>query len=489
MPRLRRRSRQQLGDLDGDRAHEDRLALVVALLDLPRDRAPLALAGLVDLVVAVVADHRLVRGDLHDADLVDLHELRGLGEGRARHARELVVHAEVVLQRDRRERLVLLADVHALLGLDGLVQALRPAPAVQDAAGELVDDLDLAVDDGVVDVLLVERLGLQRLDEVVDQRAVLGAVQVVDAQEALGLLDALLGDRDRLVLLVVLVVEVGDELLLGARVHALGLLAGDEVRRELGEALVEVGRLLGRAGDDQRRARLVDEDVVDLVDDGEVVHGEGLAVLADAAAVLDLLLQRRGHVVAQVVEPELGVRAVRDVRRVGRALLLVGLVVLQHADGQPEALVDRPHPVRVAAGEVVVDRDDVDALAGQRVQRDGERAGQRLALAGAHLGDLAVVQHHAADQLHVEVAHLHRAPADLARERERLRQHLVRARRPPPARALRSAQELLAQLFVLEQLELRLPGADPLDALGVLLELLRFAQPEGALEDGHSYLD
>ena len=53
---------------------------------------------------------------------------------------------------------------HALLGLDGLVQALGPAPALEDAAGELVDDLHLAVDHGVVDVALVERLGLQRLD-------------------------------------------------------------------------------------------------------------------------------------------------------------------------------------------------------------------------------------------------------------------------------------------------------------------------------------
>ena len=33
-----------------------------------------------------------------------------------------------------------------------------------------------------------------------------------------------------------------------------------------------------------------------------------------------------------------------------------------------------------------------------------ERAGQRLALAGAHLGDGAAVQHHAADQLDVEMA-------------------------------------------------------------------------------------
>ena len=132
----------------------------------------------------VRADHRPVGRDLDDRQLVDLHELVGLGEGRAGHARELVVHAEVVLERDRGERLVLLLDAHALLGLDRLVQALRPAAAVEDAAGELVDDLDLAVDHRVVDVALVERLGLQRLDEVVDERAVLGLVEVVDAEEA-----------------------------------------------------------------------------------------------------------------------------------------------------------------------------------------------------------------------------------------------------------------------------------------------------------------
>ena len=129
-------------------------------------------------------------GICDDRQLVDLHELVGLGEGRAGHARELVVHAEVVLQRDRGERLVLLLDPDALLRLDRLVQALRPAPAVEDAAGELVDDLHLAVDDRVVDVALVQRLGLQRLVEVVDERAVLGLVEVVDAEEALGLLDA-----------------------------------------------------------------------------------------------------------------------------------------------------------------------------------------------------------------------------------------------------------------------------------------------------------
>ena len=46
----------------------------------------------------------------------------------------------------------------------------------------------------------------------------------------------------------------------------------------------------------------------------------------------------------------------------------------------------------------------MDALAGQRVEIDRERRDQRLAFAGLHLGDVALVQHHAADQLDVEMA-------------------------------------------------------------------------------------
>ena len=44
--------RQQLGDLDGDRADEHRLAGLVALDDLAADGVPLAVLRLVDLIVA-----------------------------------------------------------------------------------------------------------------------------------------------------------------------------------------------------------------------------------------------------------------------------------------------------------------------------------------------------------------------------------------------------------------------------------------------------
>ena len=48
-------------------------------------------------------------------------------------------------------------------------------------------------------------------------------------------------------------------------------------------------------------------------------------------------------------------------------------VVGDHPDAHAEEVEDRAHPLRVAPGEVVVDGDDVDAAAGQRVEDGGQR--------------------------------------------------------------------------------------------------------------------
>ena len=105
----------------------------------------LLLRGPVDLVVLVLADHRPVGRDLDDFEAVDVAKLLGLGRRRAGHAGELVVHAEVVLEGDRGEGLVLGLDLDVLLGLERLVQPFGIAPARHHAAGELVDDHHLAV--------------------------------------------------------------------------------------------------------------------------------------------------------------------------------------------------------------------------------------------------------------------------------------------------------------------------------------------------------
>ena len=180
---------QVLGDLDRDRAHEDRLSKLVALLDVLDHGVVARLFGLVDQVVLIVAGDGNVRRDLDHRQVVDLLELLLLRLRGTGHAGELLVEAEVVLECDRGERDVLLLDRHPFLGLDRLVETLRPAPAFHDPAGELIDDLHLAVHDDVVVVSHVERLRLHRLDQVVHELGVPRVVEVLDPERTLHRLD------------------------------------------------------------------------------------------------------------------------------------------------------------------------------------------------------------------------------------------------------------------------------------------------------------
>ena len=282
---------------------------------------------------------------------------------------------------------------HLLLGLDRLVQALVVAAADQGPAGVLVDDQHLALDHHVVAVELEQLLGLDRVVQVGDQRGVGRFVEVADAQPVLDHVDAALQDRDGALLLVHLVV----------------LVAAQPVD-QLGELGIPAVGVLGRAGDDQRRTRLVDQDRVDLVHDREVV------------VPLDAVLQGQGHVVAQVVEAELVVGAVGDVRRVRDAPLRRVHLGQDRADVHAQEVVHPAHPLGVELGQVVVDRDHVHAAAGERVEVGRQGGDQGLALTGLHLGDVAQVQRRAAHQLDVEVPLVQHPAAGLAYGGERLGQ-------------------------------------------------------------------
>ena len=133
---------------------------LVQARDLVGHGEVLFLRSAIDHVGVLDAQHRAVGGNDDDVELVDLVELGGFGFRRAGHAGEFFVHAEVVLEGDGGEGLVLLADGHAFLRFDRLVQTVGPAAAGHEAAGELVDDDDFALFDDVLDIALVEVVGL-----------------------------------------------------------------------------------------------------------------------------------------------------------------------------------------------------------------------------------------------------------------------------------------------------------------------------------------
>ena len=129
---LLQNSREPLGFLHRDGAHQNRLALLVKLLDLLGGVAELLVLCAVDDVRVFLADQRLVGGNDGDVEVVDLLELGRFGFRGARHAGQLLVHAEVVLEGDGGERLVFALDLHAFLGLHGLVRpSLQRRPGIR----------------------------------------------------------------------------------------------------------------------------------------------------------------------------------------------------------------------------------------------------------------------------------------------------------------------------------------------------------------------
>ncbi len=203
--------RQQLRLLDGDGADEHRLASLITLDEILYDGVEFGPLGHVHHVGLIGPHHRLVGRHRNNGEAVDLGELSRFGQGGPGHAGELLVHAEVVLQGDGGEGLVLFLDAHTLLRLDGLMQALRIAPSLKDAPGELVDDLDLAVGDDVIDVAAVQLLSPQPNVQVVHQIDVGVVVHVVDAEDLLDPSHALLRREHLALRLVHLVVQIAPQ--------------------------------------------------------------------------------------------------------------------------------------------------------------------------------------------------------------------------------------------------------------------------------------
>ena len=178
---------QHLGELFGllDRrgADQHRLPARLAVVEQRDDGAVFLGGGAIDLVVLVVAQQRHVGRDFEDFEPVDVEELVGFGQRRSGHAGKLLVHAEVVLERDRGERLVFGLDRLVLFGFERLMQPFGIAAARHHAAGELVDDDDLVVAHDVVLVALEQLVRAQRLVDVVDDGDVLDVVERVRLEQ------------------------------------------------------------------------------------------------------------------------------------------------------------------------------------------------------------------------------------------------------------------------------------------------------------------
>ena len=107
--------------------------------------------------------------------------------------------------------MIFLLYAHAFFCFDGLVQAITPAPSRHQAAGEFIHDDDLAVLHHIFNIAFVQRVGPQRLVDVVLDFEILDArrvIQVGNSDKLRCAPVAFLGQRYGAMLFIDLVVDV-----------------------------------------------------------------------------------------------------------------------------------------------------------------------------------------------------------------------------------------------------------------------------------------
>ena len=382
------------------------------------DRRPLGFLAGEDPVGQVPALDRPVGRDAHHRQAVDRPHLVGDLTHRAAHPRQTAIAAKETLIGHAGDGDARAGDLAALLHLDHLVEALAPEAVGHQPPGIFVDDLHLAVAHEIV---------LARLEEADRSHRLTGQLLAHD--------DPLPHPAKRLG-------QPGDAFTSFARQHYPPLVGEDAVVSLGGERLCHfqgsgdgplIERRFALRGNQERRARLVDQHAVRLVDDGEGEAAEAqaraLRFPAEEARELHAEAPRglaEDDAVAKIVEGKLLVGAVGDVAAI--RLLAVGErhAALDDADGQAERGVDRPHQFGVALGEIVVDRDHVRRQPGERRRSGGQRGGQRLAFAGRHLGEHAFEKGEAAHDLDVEVALSELSGRAFSHESKRARNDVVR---------------------------------------------------------------
>ena len=235
-------------------------------------------------------------------------------------------------------------------------------------------------------------------------------------EKLLDLRHAVSGQIDNFVLLIddkiarLLPLNPHDGIHLGQVFH---VLAARQLSRQDVAGLINFGGFAALAGNNQRRPRLVNQNRVHLIDNRVMQTAQHQLVLVDC------------HVVAQVIKAQLIVRDIGDVRIVRLAALLGRHAVQHHAAGKAHEAENLSHLLRITFGQIIVDRNNMYALAVQRVQIRRERRHQRFALAGAHLRDASLMQNDAADDLYMEGFHTQHAPVALADGRKSFRKQVI----------------------------------------------------------------
>ena len=290
------------------------------------------------------------------------------------------------------------------------MNAFGPAPPGHGTAGVLVHNDDLATLDNIIPVHMEQGVGLECRMHMMQQ------VQVVGSVKTFALLKQAVADQQRFDLLMSIFSELDLALfLIHIEITAFipFLLLFRQVGHQFVDGHVQLRGIRSRTGNDQRSARLINEDGIHLIHHRVV------------EATLHTVFQPEGHVVAQIVETVFVIGAIGNVAGIGIALLLRGLLGQDDANTQAQKFIQRTHPVGITLSQVIVHCHHMHAFTRQRIEVHRQGGGQGLALTGSHLGNATFVKGDPAHHLDIEVAHTHDPGGRFTHHRKGLRQQFV----------------------------------------------------------------
>ena len=169
---LREHLGQALTLLHTCRSHQHGLAFFMPPENVLHHLANFRRLVAINQVGLVLTDHRLIGGDGDNTERIGRHEFAGFCFSGSCHARKLLIQAEIVLQGDGCQGLVLRLDGNTLFGFNRLVNTFVVSATGKNTTGVFVNNQHLAVDDHIVFIFFEQRFCFDGVIQKRDQRSV-----------------------------------------------------------------------------------------------------------------------------------------------------------------------------------------------------------------------------------------------------------------------------------------------------------------------------
>ena len=350
---------QFFGFINGNSTYQYRLTFCVGFCDVTNNGTEFACFCAVNNVLQVFSGNRSVCGDFHNVHTVDVTEFVFFCFGCTSHTAFFVVFVEVVLECDGSQCFAFPAYLYIFFCFDCLMQTVGITSAGHHTTGEFVDDNDFPFMNHIVFVQMHVVVCFQGVVDVVLQFQVFGVRQVIHVEEFFCLCDTFLCQHNAFCLFIQNKVPFFLQFFFHQRVHSFFFVQDAAFfqlfYKQIGYA-VQVCGLGAAAGNDQWCSGFVDEDGVHFVDDGKVQVTLYHAFFADY------------HVVTEVVETKFIVGAICDVAGIRFTTFVVVHAVEDTANSQTQETEYFAHPFAVTLCQIVIDSNNVYALAFQCVQ-------------------------------------------------------------------------------------------------------------------------